>query len=120
LTLTIADGRLTVAAPAAPSGAASAEVWLCPVSKSVQVEIGRGENSGHTFTYHNVVRHWTKLGVWNGKAATWSIPVAEVKTADVEAVAVVLQDGVAAQPGAIRGAAMMSLDGSNTSAAVRQ
>ena len=119
LTLTIAGGRLTVAVPAGPTDATSAEVWLCPVSKSVQVEIGRGENSGHTFTYHNVVRRWSKLGVWNGKAAEWSIPLAEFKTADVDAVAVVLQDGVAAQPGAIRGAAMISLDGISASAAVR-
>ena len=38
------------------------EVWLCPLSKSVPVAIGRGENSGHTVTYHNVVRRWLKLG----------------------------------------------------------
>jgi hypothetical protein len=117
LTLSIADGRLTVAAPAAPNDGASAEVWLCPVTKSVEVAIARGENSGQTFTYHNVVRRWTKLGVWNGKAATWSIPVADFKNADVDAVAVVLQDGAAAQPGAIRGAAMMSLDQSGVAAA---
>ena len=110
LSLSIADGRLTVAAPAGPTDAASAEVWLCPLSKSVEVAISRGENSGQTFTYHNVVRRWSKLGVWTGKAATWSIPVAEFKTAGVDAVAVVLQDGAAAQPGTIRGAAMMSLD----------
>ena len=117
LSLSIADGRLTVAAPAAPISAPSAEVWLCPLTKSVEVPITRGENSGHTLTYHNVVRHWSKLGVWNGKAATWSIPVAEFKTADVDALAVVLQDGAAAQPGAIRGAAMMSLDQSGGAAA---
>jgi hypothetical protein len=119
LTLTVTGGRLTVAVAGGPVDAASTEVWLCPVSKSVQVEIGRGENSGHTFTYHNVVRHWTKLGVWNGEAAEWSIPVTEFKTADVDAVAVVLQDGIAAQPGTIRGAAMLSLDASSASAAVK-
>jgi len=120
LTLSIADGRLTVAAPAASSGATSAEVWLCPVSKAVEVAIARGENSGHTFTYHNVVRRWTKLGAWNGKAATWSIPLADFKTTDVDAVAVVLQDGAAAQPGAIRGAAMMSLDQGGVAAAANR
>lgn len=117
LALTIADGRLTVAAPAGRTDATSAEVWLCPLTKAVEVAIGRGENGGHTLTYHNVVRRWSKLGVWNGKAASWTIPVADFKTADIDAVAVVLQDGVAAQPGAIRGAAMMSLDGNNLSAA---
>src|ERR1700688_4120500 len=51
LTLTVANGRLTVAAPAANSeaskGDTSAEVWLCPLSKAIEVAIGRGENTGH-------------------------------------------------------------------------
>jgi hypothetical protein len=117
LALTLADGRLTVAAPAGRTDAASAEVWLCPLTKAVEVAIGRGENRGHRFTYHNVVRRWSKLGVWNGKAASWTVPVADFKTAEIDAIAVVLQDGVAAQPGAIRGAAMMSLDENALSAA---
>jgi hypothetical protein len=37
---------------AAPAG----EVWLCGIAKAIKVAIGRGENRGHTFTYHNVVR----------------------------------------------------------------
>jgi hypothetical protein len=112
LTLKIADGRLTVTAPApaAKNDAAPAEVWLCPLTKSVEVAIGRGENSGHTFTYHNVVRRWIKLGEWKGQAANWSIPVADIKSRDVDAVAVVLQSGAASAPGVMVGAAMMSLD----------
>ena len=42
------------------------EVWLCPLAKAMPVEIGRGENSGRTVTYHDVVRRWLKLGDWNG------------------------------------------------------
>jgi hypothetical protein len=109
LTMTIDQGRLTVSAPAGANDA-KADVWLCPVTKTVEVAIGRGENTGHTFTYHNVVRRWVKLGVWNGKAATWSIPVADFKTGGVDAVAVVLQSGAASAPGAMLGAAMVSLD----------
>src|SRR5215469_16850013 len=47
LSLSVADGRLTVAAPAAANanGTTSAEVWLCPMSKAVEVTIARGENS---------------------------------------------------------------------------
>jgi hypothetical protein len=117
LTLTIENGRLTVAAAAAAkSDTASAEVWLCPLSKAVEVAIGRGENSGHTITYHNVVRRWVKLGVWNGKAETWSIPVADFKSDGVNAVAVVVQHGAAAAPGAMLGAAMMSLEETNAAA----
>jgi hypothetical protein len=114
LTLTIENGRLTVAAPAASSEVsksdASADVWLCPLSTAVEVAIGRGENSGHTITYHNVVRRWVKLGIWKGNAETWSIPVADFKTEGVDAVAVVLQNGSAAAPGAMLGAALAPLD----------
>ena len=114
LTLTVASGRVTVAAPSARSDAsksdAGAEVWLCPVSKAVEVAIGRGENSGHTITYHNVVRRWVKLGVWKGNADSWSIPLEDVKTEGVDAVVVILQNGTAATPGAVIGAAMASLD----------
>ena len=110
LTLKIADGRLTVTAPAAKSEVASGEVWLCPLTRSVTVAIGHGENSGHTFTYHNVVRRWVKLGTWNGQPATWSVAVADFKTDGVDAVAVVLQSGVASAPGVILGAASMPLD----------
>jgi hypothetical protein len=121
LTLRLADGRLTVEAPAGQHGSASAEVWLCPITASVEVTIGRGENSGHTFTYHNVVRRWVKLGVWNGQPATWSIPVADFKSGDVDAVAVILQSGGAATPGPMLGAAFMPLDRPDASAqAIKQ
>jgi hypothetical protein len=120
LALTFDQGRLTVAAPADASTATSAEVWLCPVSKTVAVAIGRGENSGNTFTYHNVVRRWMKLGVWNGTAATWSIPVADFKSDGVDAVAVILQSGVAAAPGPMLGAAFLSLDENNAAQSIKQ
>jgi hypothetical protein len=116
LTMTLDKDRLTVAAPARPSDAASAEVWLCPVSKTVAVAIGRGENTGHTFTYHNVVRRWVRIGTWNGAAATWNVPLADFKSDGVDAVAVIVQSGSAAAPGPMLGAAFMSL-GESTAAA---
>jgi hypothetical protein len=116
VTMRVENGRLTVAAPAAEGVSTNSEVWLCPVTSSVEVAIGRGENSGHTFTYRNVVRRWIKLGVWNGKAATWSIPLADVRRDGADAAAVVLQDGVASAPGPVRGAALISLDEADASA----
>jgi len=115
LTLTVDNGQLTVTAPAG-ANEMSAEAWLCPVTKSVAVAIERGENTGKTFTYHNVVRRWVKLGAWNGKASTWSIPVADFKSDGIDAVAVILQSGAAAAPGPMLGAAFMSLDASGTEA----
>ena len=116
LTLTVANGQLTVSAPAARSEVTQGEVWLCPVTRSAEVAIGRGENTGHTFTYRNVVRHWIKLGDWNGQPATWSIPVAKVKSDGVDAVAVVLQNGVASAPGTMLGATMTTLDSKQAAA----
>jgi hypothetical protein len=80
----------------------------------VEVAIGRGENTGHTITYHNVVRRWVKLGVWKGNAESWSIPLDDVKAEGVDAVAVILQNGSAAVPGAMLGAAMTSLEATKT------
>jgi hypothetical protein len=110
LTMTLDNGRLTVTAPAKPNQNVTAEAWLCPITKSVSVAIGRGENTGHTFVYHNVVRRWVRIGVWNGSAATWSIPLADFKSDGVDAVAVIVQSGAAATPGPMLGAAYMSLD----------
>jgi len=119
LTVSVANGRVTVTAPAAKSEGASGEVWLCPLTKSVEVAIGRGENSGRTITYHNVVRRWVKLGVWNGKAETWSVPLDDVRSDRVDGVAVLLQSGSAASPGPMLGAATASLPESNAAISSR-
>jgi hypothetical protein len=97
---------------AAQAGAPSAgEIWLCAVSRHVPVEIAKGENRGHTVVYHNVVRNWLKLGDWDGKTGSWSMPVAKFRTGDVDAAAVVVQGGVTERPGAIFGAAFAALPG---------
>jgi hypothetical protein len=119
LSLSAADDRVTVNAPAAKAPDEHGEVWLCPVSSAVEVAIGRGENHGRTITYHNAVRRWIKLGEWNGTPATWTVPLKEVKTTGVDAVAVLLQSGTAARPGPMLGAAMTSLQVAQPVAAVR-
>ena len=109
VSLSVVDGRVTVSAAAGKSGK-PAEVWLCPVKKSVSVPISRGENHGRTVTYHNVVRGWIKLGEWNGAANSWSIPIKHFRTDGIEAVAVLVQAGTPTAPGAVLGAAMTDLD----------
>ena len=103
------DGDKIVAEVADAGGAARpAEVWLCPLTGKVTVNVGRGENTGKTLTYHNVVRGWKKLGDWNGKAARFSIPLDEVKGADVDSFAVLVQSGALAKPGVVLGAATIA------------
>jgi hypothetical protein len=114
VTMTVADGKVTVNVPAAKDDHHSAEVWLCPITSKAAVAIGRGENNGHTLTYSNVVRRWVKLGDWNGKAATFSVPVADLPDADyslhdIDQLAVIVQSGESAKPGLMLGAATASL-----------
>jgi hypothetical protein len=114
VSMAVADGKVTVSVPAAAGDAQSAEVWLCPVTAKTPVMIGRGENNGKTLTYHNVVRRWVKLGDWNGKAASFSLSVADLpkgdySLADIDRVDVIVQAGVAAKPGLMLGAATAAL-----------
>jgi hypothetical protein len=114
VTMTVADGKVNVNVSAAQGEARSGEVWLCPVSGKVAVNIARGENRGRTITYSNVVRRWVKLGDWNGQAQSFTVPVAKLggddyALADVDQVAVVVQSGAAAKPGLMLGAAAASL-----------
>ena len=101
--------NVSVAASKASASGAHGEVWICSVSKSVPITIGRGENRGHEITYHNVVRNWLKVGDWTGAAGNWSVPLENVARDGVDAAVVYVQDGSRERPGAMLGATMTSL-----------
>ncbi len=101
--------KLTVTVAASKDEKGQAEVWLCPITKSVPVTIGRGENSGHTITYTNVVRRWIKLGDWTGKAETFNVPLKDVQTGGVDSAAVMVQSGAASAPKLMLGAAQIAV-----------
>jgi hypothetical protein len=107
--MSISDEKLQVHAEPIKDLRAGGEVWLCQIAKALPVKIGRGENHGRVVTYHNVVRHWMKLGEWTGKSSHWSVPVARLRVDDVDAAAVMIQDGTREKPGAILGAAITQL-----------
>jgi hypothetical protein len=46
-----------------------------------------------------------KLGDWSGADATWSVPLANVAADDIDAAAVMVQEGTRDKPGIILGAA---------------
>ena len=108
VTLSIANGQISASVPATKD-AAKGEVWLCPITKDVPVVIKRGENTGQTVTYHNVVRRWIKLGDWNGTAHTFTLPVRDIGASDIDTVAVVVQSGTKEAPGAMLGANIAAL-----------
>jgi len=110
LDVTVDDERVTVKLPQREDGETMAgEVWLCPLSQSVSVGIGRGENRGRTITYTNVVRRWVKLGSWTGKSETLTVPIDAIKSDGIDAIAVILQSGSAEKPGAMLGASLATL-----------
>jgi hypothetical protein len=88
----------------------SGEVWICAVSKQVPIKISRGENRGSIITYHNVVRSVLKVGDWNGKAGSWSVPIENIAREGVDAAVVYVQDGNRERPGVMLGAAFTSLN----------
>jgi len=108
VTLSVSGEQVSVTVPAAKDSA-KGEIWLCPITKDVPVAIGRGENSGHTITYHNVVRRWVKLGDWTGAARTFKVPMSDITAAGGDAVAVVVQAGTKEAPAGMLGAAVASL-----------
>jgi hypothetical protein len=103
--LSVGGGNLSVNVSAKGTDHMTGEIWLCPLARALTVAIGRGENRGRTITYHNVVRRWVKLGDWTGTDASWTVPMSEIKTDDVDAVALMVQDGTHDKPGIILGAA---------------
>jgi hypothetical protein len=107
--LSMGGGNLNVKIAAAKEHAGGGEVWLCPLTRSILVDIGRGENRGHKITYHDVVRSWLKLGDYGGSDSTWSVPLTEIAGEDGDAVAVMVQQGTKEKPGVIFGAAYAPL-----------
>jgi hypothetical protein len=79
-----------------------AAIYVLRVAKSRTVVIERGENSGRSMTYTNVVRAIRKVGEWDGKPQ--SLELTELK-GDGEAYVVLVQRDSDQGPGAILGAA---------------
>ena len=107
--VSVAGGELTVTVKPAPGERAGGEVWLCPLATAIAVAIGRGENRGRTLTYHNVVRGWRKLGDFSGTDSTWNIPLSAIENGQIDAAAVMVQEGTHDKPGIILGAAFTPL-----------
>ncbi len=91
---------------AAPAGieVKPATVWLGVLQKSVAVPIKRGENSGNTITYYNVVRDLVPVGAWDGKPKQLQLTAAAVIRAESEETIVLVQEG---EVGPIIGAAWL-------------
>ncbi len=103
---------IDAADPATAGAMPHATLWLVMYDEAVAVPIERGENSGRTITYTNVVRKLRPIAMWKGERMSVDLPKSEVKHADVNRCAVLLQaetkDGF---PGPILGAATIDMTG---------
>jgi hypothetical protein len=111
VSMTLAGKQINISVAASSKGPATGhgEVWICSISKSVPITIGRGENRGREITYHNVVRNLLKVGDWNGASGSWTVPLENISREGVDAAVVYIQDGNRDKPGPMLGAAYTSL-----------
>jgi hypothetical protein len=109
VSVSVSGEQISVSVPAGTGADTKGEIWLCPISKDVPVAVGKGENSGHTITYHNVVRKWVRLGEWTGVARTFTVPLRDVTGVGADTVAVVVQAGSKEAPGNMLGATVAAL-----------
>jgi hypothetical protein len=98
--LAVANNVLTLDGPAAHP----AEIRLVALRTRVRVAIGRGENSGHTVDYVNVVMGEAPLGTWRGGPLRLAIPAARLRVAGADRYAVIVQE---AEAGAVLAAAFL-------------
>jgi hypothetical protein len=70
-------------------------VWLLPVQAKATVKIERGENSGRTIDYYNVVRRIVPAGMWSGGPATFRLPADTVMLPGCTGCVALLQKGKA-------------------------
>ena len=95
-------GKLVVRVGGTVEGSAKwGAFWLLHVTRSRAVAIGRGENSGHTVNYTNIVRSMKKIGDWSGVATSYDIAKTDLKTADSDGYVLMLQASAGGKPGAI-------------------
>jgi hypothetical protein len=68
LAVTRKDGLLRIDATAEPALPSGAEVVVVRFLSERTVDIGDGENAGHSVTYRNIVTDWTTVFDWPGTA----------------------------------------------------
>jgi hypothetical protein len=87
-------------------------LWLVFYQREVSVPIERGENTGKTITYANVVKKLRPIAMWKGEKMSVDLPKSEMTKAKTKRCAVLLQtETETGQPGLVLGAAMLNRKG---------
>ena len=113
VTLAYDGDRLEIKVGANPRPAPwRATIRLVLFSSSENVGIARGENSGATMTYRNVVREVRPIGMWDGAPVAITLPAAELMVDGADGCVVLVQEELTSGPGTIIGAAQFEAPGS--------
>jgi hypothetical protein len=109
LAITKTANGMTVTVPAHANGVkqGTITIWALPFVNTREVKIGRGENSGRSVTYSNVVIKMTAIGSWFGEAMTVAIPASDIP-AEADGLVVLLQSGTDKKATQILGAGRIS------------
>ncbi len=83
-----------------------AAVWLAVFDRRHDTEIKRGENSGSTLSYYNVVRGMIRIGAWTGQPLDIVTKAADMPAQGSDSCAVIVQS---LNTGRILGAARLDL-----------
>ena len=78
------------------SGSTDSTLYMVFFNKEQKVHIKRGENSGKTFSYHNVVHDSQALGMIKSNGLQVEFPIAEIKRRGYDGCALILQKNNAA------------------------
>jgi len=90
----------------AGEGPEKGEIWLLPITRSARVTVDKGENSGASLTYTNVVRAMRKIGDYDGKPTTITLTRDEAWAPGADAFVVLVQQRKGPDPGRMLGAAI--------------
>lgn len=94
LKLSMTPKEIKVEIPSSQA-ALEATLWLMAIETRVEQKIIRGENTGATITYHNVVRNLVPAAMWKGEAYKGSWMRDTVMTKNSKSCIAVLQTGQA-------------------------
>jgi hypothetical protein len=107
--LTETEDAITVSLDKGATAVDNATLWLVFYKSEVTVPIERGENTGKTITYSNVVKMLRPIAMWKGDEMSVDLPKSEMAKTKTKRCAVLLQaESDGGLPGPVLGAAMLT------------
>ncbi|WP_169544120.1 DUF1223 domain-containing protein [Sneathiella aquimaris] len=89
LTWRIDGNRLFINLPDHLNGAT---IWQVDIDHKQEVQIGRGENTGKSITYHNIARRTQPLENWDGQHKTIELDLAALMNEGRDGCAILIQE----------------------------